>query len=104
MKLEKHELAMVRHTLTDVVPSHEVRAFGSRVHGQRLKPFSDIDLVVMTEIPLPSYLLGELKERFSESDLPYKVDIVDYALASPEFQRIIEQNYEVLQPSKVAEK
>ncbi|MBL4776048.1 MAG: nucleotidyltransferase domain-containing protein [Mariprofundus sp.] len=97
MKLSQQELALVKAILADVVPAYEVRGFGSRVHGRNLKPFSDIDLAIMSEIPLPSDLLAELQERFSESDLPYKVDIVDYAAASPKFQGIIEQEYEIIQ-------
>ncbi|MDQ6955483.1 MAG: nucleotidyltransferase domain-containing protein [Mariprofundaceae bacterium] len=91
---------MVQRILTDVVPAYEVRAFGSRVHGRGLKPFSDIDLAIISQIPLPSHVLGELKERFDASDLPYKVDVVDYAAASPQFQAIIEQDYEVIQQLK----
>ena len=97
MNLSQQELALVQAILADVVPEYEVRGFGSRVHGRNLKPFSDIDLAVMSETPLPSDILAELQERFSESDLPYKVDIVDYAVASLQFQRIIGQEYEVIQ-------
>jgi len=101
MKLKADELSMVQSILADVVPACEVRAFGSRVHGNRLKPFSDIDLSVISPTPLPSHVLGELNERFTASDLPYKVDVVDYAAASASFQSIIDQDYEVIQQSGV---
>ena len=97
MKLKADELSIVQGILADVVPACEVRAFGSRVHGNRLKPFSDIDLAVISPTPLPLHMLGELNERFTASDLPYKVDVVDYAAASTAFQNMIDQDYEVIQ-------
>jgi len=96
VKLNDKEVAIVQHILATTTPEHEVRAFGSRVHGRGLKPFSDIDLAIMTTQPIASGLLCELQEQFAESDLPYKVDIVDYAAASPRFRDIIEQEYEVI--------
>ncbi|MDQ7001073.1 MAG: nucleotidyltransferase domain-containing protein [Ghiorsea sp.] len=101
MQLKAHELDMVQSILADVISAYEVRAFGSRVHGNRLKPFSDIDLAVISPRPLPWHVLGTLKERFDESGLPYKVDIVDYVAASPKFRAIIDQAYEVIHQPKV---
>jgi len=96
VKLADKEIAIVRNILTATIPEYEVHAFGSRVHGRGLKPFSDIDLAIMSVAPVASDLLCELKEQFAESDLPYKVDIVDYASASPKFRDIIQQEYEVI--------
>ncbi len=96
MKLNDNELAIVQNILEAMTPDYEVRAFGSRVHGRGLKPFSDIDLAVMTTTPVASERMCELKEQFTESDLPYKVDIVDYAAASLRFRDIIQQEYEVI--------
>jgi len=96
MKLDDKEIAIVQNILAGTIPEFEVRAFGSRVHGRGLKPFSDIDLAIMTTAPVASDLLCELKEQFAESDLPYKVDVVDYAAASPRFREIIQQEYEVI--------
>jgi len=96
MKLNDKEIAIVQNILAATTPEYEVRAFGSRVHGRGLKPFSDIDLAVMTTTPVAFDRMCELKEQFAESDLPYKVDIVDYAAASPRFRDIIQQEYEVI--------
>jgi len=96
MKLDDENIAIVQNILVATIPEFEVHAFGSRVHGRGLKPFSDIDLSVMATAPVASERLCELKEQFAESDLPYKVDIVDYASASPRFRDIIRQEYEVI--------
>jgi predicted nucleotidyltransferase len=85
-----------------MMPEYEVRAFGSRVHGRCLKKFSDIDLAIIADTPIDSGRLSELKEAFSESDLPYRVDVVDYASASQTFRDIILREYETIQQPKMA--
>lgn len=103
MNLDDRDMAIVRHILTVMVPEYEVWAFGSRVHGRCLKKFSDIDLAIIADAPVDSGRLRELKEAFSESDLPYRVDVVDYASASRTFRNIIQQEYAVIQkPEAVA--
>ncbi len=79
-----------------LLPDFEVWAFGSRVTGTA-RPFSDLDIAVIGEAPLPLSLMSELNEAFSESDLPWKVDLVDWALTSPAFRKIIEARKVVLQ-------
>jgi len=97
MNLGDREMAIVRHILGAMVPEYEVWVFGSRIHGRFLKKFSDIDLVIIADAPVDSGRLSELKEAFSESDLPYRVDVVDFASASRTFRSIIQQEYEVIQ-------
>lgn len=90
-------LAIVRQILQRHIPDYEVRAFGSRVKGNA-KPYSDLDLVVMTaDRPLTLAEHADLADAFSESDLPWKVDVVDWSLISDEFKRIIKQKYVVFQ-------
>jgi predicted nucleotidyltransferase len=76
----------------------EVRAFGSRVRGTA-KEWSDLDLAVVSGEKLEPELLGALKIDFAESDLPFRVDILDWHDISPEFRVLIEEKYEVLQPA-----
>ena len=54
-----------------------VRVFGSRAKWTA-KPHSDLDLALKGKEPLPRSLLGDLAEAFSESDLPFRVDVVDW--------------------------
>lgn len=74
---------LVRH-----VPSRDVCVMGSRVTG-RAKPYSDLDLVIMGDEPLDLRTLAELRDAFDESTLPFAVDIVEWALASDTFRRVI---------------
>ncbi len=90
------ELSAVLRILQGHVPGYEVRAFGSRV-TRTAKKYSDLDLVLMTPPPLTPMQLLELKDSFSESDLPFRVDVVDWAGASEDFRKIIQRKYVVVQ-------
>ena len=88
--------AIVRDLLQKHVPDREVWAFGSRAK-RTAKMYSDLDLAVITDTPMSFEVSGALREDFSESDLPWRVDIVDWATTSEAFRRIIEQDKVVLQ-------
>lgn len=90
------ERAIVLRILNEIVPDREVRAFGSRVTG-KAKPFSDLDLAVMGDEPLPLEMRARLEEAFLESDLPWKVDVLDWAQVDEDFKRIISNSWIVLQ-------
>lgn len=75
-----------------------VWAFGSRA-TKKAKPYSDLDLAVISETPLSLNLLATLEHAFTESDLPFKVDLVDWASTSDRFKKIIEKDRVVLQHS-----
>ncbi|WP_293729347.1 nucleotidyltransferase domain-containing protein [uncultured Actinobacillus sp.] len=91
-----NELAIVREVLQKYVPTYEVWAFGSRVNGN-VKPYSDLDLAVITAEPLDLQTYADLVDAFSESNLPWKVDVVDWATTSDNFRQIILQKYLVIQ-------
>ena len=96
LEIEPRHLRMVLNILASLVPAYEVRAFGSRVTGTA-KPHSDLDLVIMTEQPLPVRQLARLRQAFSESRLPFKVDLVDWSATADNFQKIILSNCELIQ-------
>lgn len=82
------ERAIVLRILNEIVPDREVRVFGSRVTG-KAKPFSDLDLAVMGDEPLSLETRARLEEAFSESDLPWKVDVLDWNLTDEKFRNLI---------------
>ncbi len=90
---------MVRHILRAHVPQYDVWAFGSRATGTA-KPYSDLDLAILTDRPLSLAVSAALADDFSESDLPYKVDIIDWAATDESFRRIIERHKVVVQEGK----
>ena len=85
------EREIVQAILRRHVPDRAVVVFGSRAHGTA-KPFSDLDLAILGETPLSLSTLTELADAFTESDLRFKVDIVDWASTSEPFRKIIEQS------------
>jgi predicted nucleotidyltransferase len=101
LDLSPGELAIVRDILSKHVPHLAVRAFGSRVKGTARR-YSDLDLAVIAATPLPFALIGRLREDFSESDLPFRVDVLDWATTSEPFRRIVEQDNVVIQPAPSA--
>jgi len=88
--LTPQELAQVRAVLAEHLPAGvKVGVFGSRAGGTP-KPWSDLDLVLEGEAPLALALLARLSEAFDESDLPWKVDLVDRRAVSQAFGQIID--------------
>ena len=85
------ELGIVRAILAEHVPEAEVWAFGSRVTGTA-RPFSDLDLVVAAGGPLGLDALAALKEAFTDSVLPWKVDVVDWSTVSDELREKIRRH------------
>jgi len=98
IEIEPEHWAIVYDILQKYVPQYEVWAFGSRARGQA-KKFSDLDLPIMTDQPLTLDVSAGLGDEFSESDLPWKVDIVDWACTSESFRAIIERDKVVVKRS-----
>ena len=86
----------VKRILAEYVPECEVRAFGSRA-AWTAKDYSDLDLAVGGEGPLDWRTLDRLKEAFEESDLPMRVDVLDWHTISDSFREVIERDYVVMQ-------
>jgi predicted nucleotidyltransferase len=77
-------LRIVRAILSaHLPPKTKIHVFGSRAKGTP-RPYSDLDLLIDA---------GRLAEDFTESDLPWKVDIIDRHRTGEEFLRIIEADY-----------
>jgi predicted nucleotidyltransferase len=86
---------IILNILKAYAPDCEVRVFGSRYTGAARK-YSDLDLVLVGERKRTLKEMGDLREAFQESVLPFRVDVLDWLAISPEFQRVIEQGYEVI--------
>ena len=68
----------------------KVWVFGSRASG-RARRFSDLDLAIDAGRPLTLDEAASLADAFSESDLSYRVDVVDWCAIDDRFRRIIAQ-------------
>lgn len=89
-------LSKSEHTIvSDILRAHlpegvTVHVFGSRASG-KVKPWSDLDLVFEAAAPLPLALTAAIAEAFEESDLRWKVDLVDRKTVSDGFGQLIDQ-------------
>lgn len=96
LDLDQDHLEIVRTILHEHVPQYDVWVFGSRILGTARR-FSDLDLVIVTEQPLEFTLLGRIRDAFSESDLPFKVDVLDWSALSEQFRKIIRAQCQPIQ-------
>jgi predicted nucleotidyltransferase len=100
INLNSHQLNEIRAILSSHVPDIMVWAFGSRVTGNA-RQYSDLDLALITDEPLPLATKADLVACFSESNLPFKVDLVDWASTSDNFRTIISANKVVIQEGRL---
>ncbi len=83
--LSPQELTIIH----DILDSYKkVYIFGSRVKGT-YKSFSDLDVCIKQ--PLLDYEVELLAEKFTESDLPFKVDLILYDEVDDNFKKRIDQ-------------
>jgi predicted nucleotidyltransferase len=91
------EMAIIKDILQKHVPDRAVWVFGSRYRGNHRK-FSDLDLIITGPEKIGISLWGDIKFDFEDSDLPYRVDILDWCELTPEFRAVVlRQGYAVLQ-------
>lgn len=97
LDIRPQDLTIVTNILNKHLPANTtVWVFGSRAKGTA-RPFSDLDLAIdIDHHPLPLKLLTTLLDEFEESDLPYKVDIVDLNTIDEEFKKIINAQRKLL--------
>ena len=93
--LEVSLLRQVQDVLRKHVPECEVWVFGSRA-GNRAKRFSDLDLAIVSPTALTVRRLALLASAFEESDLPMRVDLVDWRSSSRVVQDQITECHEVI--------
>jgi len=98
--LDPLDVSVLLAVLKQYAPGAEVWAFGSRVSGNA-RPFSDLDVVLVQDEPLDAQTCAELHYALSESDLPVKVDVVEWSRTKPSFREIILQNHIVLKPRNI---
>lgn len=94
--IHPEHLEIVKRILTMHVPDTEVSVFGSRVSGMT-KEHSDLDLAVKGKGKIARDVMRKLKTAFEESDLPFRVDVVDWNSISAAFKKIVSKKTEILQ-------
>ncbi|MBM3263932.1 MAG: nucleotidyltransferase domain-containing protein [candidate division Zixibacteria bacterium] len=95
LRLTPRYLDMLMRMIHEYLPYAEVWAYGSRVNGDGHEA-SDLDIVVRNpeayDRPVPDF--ARFMEGLMESDLPIRVDVLDWARIPETFRRgEIEQKY-----------
>jgi len=86
--ISQKERGVLEEILRSELEGELVFVFGSRVRGDH-RDSSDLDIAILGSSPLPIKIRSNLEFRFSESDLPFRVDIVDLLTAEEGFKRSI---------------
>lgn len=81
---------VVQSIVKQLLPEARVMLFGSRVTGT-YRPASDLDVAIDIGKPVPLEYLSQLRLAFSESSLPYFVDLVDWYSISDEFRQAVKE-------------
>ena len=92
VQISEREIATVNKILARHLGNMDYRIFGSRAKGTA-KKYSDLDVVLLGNEPISLLTLSNLEEEFAESDLPFKVDIVDWQRITTDFQEKIKSEW-----------
>jgi len=92
IQLTPNEKKLIKQILAQYLQKTPWRIFGSRAKGSA-KRYSDLDIALLTEKPISLALLSALEEAFADSDLSFKIDLVDWQRLTPEFQKKIQSEW-----------
>lgn len=68
-----------------------LKLFGARARGDA-RPASDIDLALVAKQPIAATDMAELCEALDESQIPFRVDLVDYASAPSHLRAAVDRD------------
>ncbi len=94
---EKH-LDFIQKVLRENIPQKDAKfyIFGSRAKGN-YKEYSDIDIAVKLENGrLSADVLGKILMEFTDSTLPYEVDVIDLNAIDEKFRNLIQESLVLL--------
>jgi len=87
IKISEKELQTVKTILKNYAPNFEVLVFGSRVSGNTHE-HSDLDIALRGSEKIDLLILADIRDEFQNSNIPFRVDIIDFNRVSPEFQEL----------------
>jgi predicted nucleotidyltransferase len=90
-----HHLSYLLEQLKLYIPDATVWAFGSRVKGSN-RTSSDLDLAVLCDKQTAKKQLPKLNEVFIESEIPFKVQLLDFNRLPVNMQENIKKKYVIL--------
>jgi uncharacterized protein len=81
-------IEQLKQIILEALAGEDVRIFlfGSRAHGTH-RSGSDVDIGMIPAKTMDPAGIAFLRERIEESNIPYKVDIVDFRDVSDDFRK-----------------
>jgi predicted nucleotidyltransferase len=88
-------LAQIKEIIFSIIDAKEYKVFlfGSRA-TKNIKRNSDIDIGFIGKKPMGKAYY-KIINKIEESDIPYKVDIIDFSLVDEKFKKIALQEIEI---------
>ncbi|HBY05735.1 MAG: hypothetical protein UV38_C0001G0070 [candidate division TM6 bacterium GW2011_GWE2_42_60] len=86
--LNKETKRKIVGILTVLFPEAKIYLFGSRAKG-KARPFSDIDIALDAGEKIELARIGEARDMFKESNIPFSFDFVDLQSVSQEFRDVV---------------
>lgn len=90
--LSEPQLDQIKKILKENFPDKEIWVFGSRA-GNQFKKFSDLDIAIIGNEQVDLSIVLKAKEAFQSSDLPIKIDLVDFSQLTDVFKENIKKNH-----------
>ena len=92
-------LQYILEQIKSYIPDSTIWVFGSRIKGSH-RPSSDLDLAVLCDKETAKRQLLRLNEIFIESDIPFKIQLLDFYRLPVNIQKNIKKQYFVLYQSE----
>ncbi len=70
----------------DAIKEYAIFLFGSRANGTEHQ-LSDIDIGILGKQALPAFLKLDIEEKLEESNIPLRVDLIDFHKVSEAFKK-----------------
>ncbi len=96
--LKKEQLDFINSSIDSIIgedSSLRVYLFGSRATGKH-RQNSDIDIAIKSKQVNIDKKISELKDIFKESDIPYKVDLVNWDLILEDYKAGINKDKKLI--------
>lgn len=86
--IDEESKAKIITLISALIPEAKIYLFGSRARGTNAK-WSDVDIALDAGKELDILRVSEINEIMVATNLPYKVDIVDFYTVSPQMRESI---------------
>lgn len=92
--IDKVTQEKIINLIVALIPNAKIYLFGSRARGTH-REWSDIDLALDTGVILPNVKIGEVRDVLAATDMPYKVDVLDFQNISADMREVIKKDMKI---------